>query len=1430
MENKRQKSVLFRGVVILVAFAMMLLFFPVNILSVFADDSSYLSDEEWTYITIDSIGEDSRTVTKGATYTVPNALIGGSTSWIIGDTTIEGTYMDEDESVILVSSSVDVTYNGVVVTTEGNVTEDGLTFEASKQGTYTITYTYTYSIDGEEYTNTYSIEVESELSSASINFSDNDENIMPSILDLSLAVDGDSYKDLYLQFPTVYDEDGDEVEDVKFYTSKPTGEDATGNYVVVTLIGGVNAEKLEISTDTDDDDNITALYVDGDVFGTAGAGNYVFTYSYYVDGNFITSTTKSVVVYAADNPYYTDYSLVIELSSDWTDSAQTGIESTLPSAVGVTSSSTTPASESVDVYYKVQVLYTSSKTESGYAELDPAIYNTDDENPVLYYDEDDGCYYLVDPTSFTPLEDGYYRFIYTITDFYGNTKSTTAGAYEFTNVQDSTSPTPIIYDASVVDKDNNPTYEDASYKLATRAYSNAVVIYAIGMEDNVSSVGDEGVELKRTIMTDDTETVLEIDGYDAYNLVFNYRSTGSTDGDSAYANLLANNYLIYRAIRDAKTDIDSDNDMLDWLKSNNYLIVIDNANADVIYELFKGYSIFDSSINNGDTLVAWLQEQTEETIAGLGFAYIDTDATFGARVADSGTGTGQYYIHYIAVDAAGNESDTYRAMRIVTEVDDEAPEITFSTTLQSVYRPSATITFNVPTASDNVDNYMLVETYYRYLDSDGKPVTVSDKNDVDISTYTLEQLLNDINDSDTAYTNNMTLAEYYSAYFDDGQTGDGAVNIGSGYIRLTDDSASTYSIDLSEAGESAVSLQIVVYVYDDSGNIGMYAQTIQITNSNDQYVPTLVSVEDVETSYAQGEEVTIPTITVADDAVAYMSFNINVTFTDDDGSSISITPYGYYSSNSVSSNGSGKYYVHGGSFVASYSGGTYQVSISVSDSKGNTIVVFVNYEVSSRIIIQAPTISSTLDKTQTLELDDYSLTDTIEIPVPTVTYQIDDSVTYDQKDDSSATFVVYGVDADGKVYDYSTTFGQYGSLSPRQLGVGEYDIIYTVTLKVYNQDYFTYVEDSYEGGVYTEGGYFTYSYGGTSGNKITILENGGYKIEFTGSSNVFYILNTESTDGSAHIYKISEEGKYVLVESGSADLTGTFLEDMDLELDEWFDNLKEYTLTSDTYVIIIQDTTGPTITEMEYPTAIDKDELSKSQEITVYGIEATDASGINVSKSSVSISVSYSSGTSASQTWSGEDAFEDQTYSVTTSNSDGTYTITYTVYDNEGNYNTKTYTFTVGDVTEPTITLAEDMIADSYEVGSTLTIDLEDLTITDNKALPDNFEYNDTYITITIVNSSTSEELEEDEASTETVKIYSLDEVGTYTVTITVDDAVGLTGTATASFEVASKTSDTSQIYQVIGIVLIVVSVLVLVGVVVYFIVSKVKLDKELKK
>lgn len=1437
MKVKRQnQSVFFRGIVLAFALAMAILCIPFDCWTALASMNIYT---DYSYMTIGKLNEDIKnTVVKGGDYNIHNAYIGGDSNFAIGkvanDTFLKdgGTIGTVDAGdVVLKESSVTVSYSTVGLQESATETDEvdvvvkdaaspiyyG-SFKAGRVGTYTIRYSYVYEIDGQKYTNAYELKVDSTFSTASINFESNSAAIIPSVYDLELAKDGGSYKDLTLPNPIIKDEDGKEAESVKYELAMPA--DKSGSVVIVSV---KNVAKSKALTETEMTKDANGNFViDGDIFGKAefGAGKYAVKYTYYIDGNYVTSTTKEFTVYAEgeNTKYYKDYNLELELASDWVDNGQTGVEATLPKATGVTSGETTPSDQAVDVYYKVKVYF----KETGSTEGHKALTKTD----AGYEEIIDADGYLVDASKFKPLKDGSYAFEYEIYDVYYVEGSATASlhkkssgypTYEFKDIKDETDPTPIVYDASqYVGANADKEKVDESYKLASRSTSNAVVVYAIGATDNVST---DGIELSRKIMTDETVSKLEIKDYDNFNLIFNYRNTTA---NSAYENLILNNPLIAKAV---PVTVDTDSEMVAWLKDNGYRIVVDNANAEKIFDIFNAEHYFDDKVTATEEAekkaeaIAWLK--SAESL-DAGFAYIDVDQTFGAASDDKGMGIGQYYIHYIAKDAAGNEKDVSKSMYVGTFTDEDIPEIKFATTLSDAYLPKTKVVFDAPTASDYYDNNMKVRTMYRYLANDGSVVEVKDEEGTTISTENLTELWADIED---VRVDGKLLTEKYAAY----HTG-----ADDGYVEITDKDAKSYTIDLAKAGSTATKLQIVTFVYDDKGNANIYGETVAISNAVDNAAPKfkqLGSEEDFVSTYEQGAEIALPEFTVYDDAVSYMNFEVSVYHTE---SNTKIATYDAVSKRNVlGESGVGTYTVTGGKFVASFAG-NYQARIAVKDSKNKTVVSFVNYTVTPRSIIQPPVLSAALEN-KTVQLDgdaNYDPTVGIELPNPSVSYDIPNSVTYDEfkanktiyetttsEEYLSTNLVVRGVDANGKATSPSTSFGEQGKFVPT--AVGEYGIVYTVELDVYNYKKFNFVEMGVTAeGDYTEGGYYTFSNNGATA-KVVLNDEGVYEVNL-GLSTV-YVAKDE--DDNVAVY--TDKGLTI-----SASIAGTALEGMAEEL---FTGIRRYTLTSDVYTIIVKDTTGPVINAEvyeNYEDSISPEEIESAvggYKLAINSIQATDKSGINVEKSKIVVSYKYVKGGSGSHTYSGKDAFANNiAYTIDASSSDsaldGTYTITYTVYDNNGNYTTKSKTISVGDNSAPEVTFPEELVAETFEIGQNLEIDLSDVQIFDENEPTEGFEP-----VVKLVNKSTSEEIK----YTETANVYTFEkfeEVGTYSLTITYTDAKGNEKATTFTIEVSAKSQDATSTYKVVGTILIVVSVLILAGVVIYFIASKVKLDKELKK
>lgn len=177
------------------------------------------------------------------------------------------------------------------------------------------------------------------------------------------------------------------------------------------------------------------------------------------------------------------------------------------------------------------------------------------------------------------------------------------------------------------------------------------------------------------------------------------------------------------------------------------------------------------------------------------------------------------------------------------------------------------------------------------------------------------------------------------------------------------------------------------------------------------------------------------------------------------------------------------------------------------------------------------------------------------------------------------------------------------------------------------------------------------------------------------------------------------------------------------------------------------------------------------------------------------------------------------------------YNIVYTAYDKAGNSTSKTYTIKIGDLIKPTLTVSDKIVKSSYKAGETITINVADIngensliSAKDNKST---FEGKDVKVELTL-NGSKLENLNtgDDKA---TKYIFKLEDAGEYSLTFTVTDEANWSDSVTKTFTIQDSETEAKTSTEIIGIVLIVVSVVVLAGVVVYFIVSKKKMDKLYK-
>ena len=178
----------------------------------------------------------------------------------------------------------------------------------------------------------------------------------------------------------------------------------------------------------------------------------------------------------------------------------------------------------------------------------------------------------------------------------------------------------------------------------------------------------------------------------------------------------------------------------------------------------------------------------------------------------------------------------------------------------------------------------------------------------------------------------------------------------------------------------------------------------------------------------------------------------------------------------------------------------------------------------------------------------------------------------------------------------------------------------------------------------------------------------------------------------------------------------------------------------------------------------------------------------------------------------------------------GIYTVTYKAVDLAGNSSTKTFEIKVGDVTAPTIVVDSKNVPSDCMIGDTISIDLSKLSTNDD--VDGSTEGVDAVdngrLEITLKGPDGTEVSWTKESG---IWSYEFDKAGDYTLTYSAKDKAGNTGDDVVyNFEVKSASNTSSISEKTWGVVLIVVSVALLAGVVVYFVKTKDAPDASEKK
>lgn len=265
------------------------------------------------------------------------------------------------------------------------------------------------------------------------------------------------------------------------------------------------------------------------------------------------------------------------------------------------------------------------------------------------------------------------------------------------------------------------------------------------------------------------------------------------------------------------------------------------------------------------------------------------------------------------------------------------------------------------------------------------------------------------------------------------------------------------------------------------------------------------------------------------------------------------------------------------------------------------------------------------------------------------------------------------------------------------------------------------------------------------------------------------------------------------------------------------------------YTIDVVNTLAPTIAN-EFK-EFEKLEKNASMSIPRVNVSTNGVNDVDWSKSKIEVLYNGSvyKTLELDKTYDTQDA-ENEAYNYTFRR-DGTYTIKYTVVDTVGNTATKSFAVKVGDTEKPTLELDSSIDFSDRKTGSTLVIDPAKITVKDNVDTGINL-FDD--LKIVVKNTTTGEEISNKFTNSTRVEgyEYNLSEVGTYQVTFTLTDEAGNVTTLVKEFAVTAEGADKEFPTEVLGIILLVLAILILGGVVAYFIITrkKVKTPEQIKK
>ena len=998
------------------------------------------------------------------------------------------------------------------------------------------------------------------------------------------------------------------------------------------------------------------------------------------------------------------------------------------------------------------------------------------ENVEVYYEikvtrdnEDVTADVINEDGKFKADAEGTYKFVYTVKDFYGNIADTTKTSFFIEKVKDSRSANVYMYDAGNTNAFNaeDNKYESAENLLKSQSANRNIVMYAVGGTDNM--VAKENLTLRREIKNNSSVTMFKVEekAYNEYNLIFAPAvASGETTMDNIYKQIVADNFEIYKQMLQAE---EGENDVTSPAEIKAFLAS-------------HNYLLVTTEENkfNDETIVTKDGEVTPADYIAAGFAYVKPENSKN-KVFTSQT----YSFYYYANDNINKEKSVYYTVKVDENMveETEVPTITFSSDLQVAYLPTDSFEFNVATANDTQDTRIKAVTAYRYLNSK-KEAMASNQ-----TTKTLNYVVKNSKDDTKWYAGKAT---------------NGVV---SSYGWYVDESKSTYSIDLANRPYNDVDgyaqyVEVLAYAIDDYGNAGFYSNIIEIANAEDVDMPELYKVEnapDGSIEYEAPMTITLPTLYFEDANTNYMHANVAVYKLTENGK---VRMQSSNMSTEFDNKFTDTYKVTAGSFHAS-TAGKYQVAVTVTDSGNHSVTTYFDYEVSGRVVIEEPEITNIS-------------ADTIKLDAGKSHYLVPPTI--DMGETEGYGFIGLSDDDSNVCTNYTTTvISATGDYTLDQYYFkGNETGLYQLQYKVYLLQYkLNAVKDAPVNG------------------DLFFDANGSLKFKYNDTEYFVYIDRVNANDeenptlantskqgigdsiSSAGLVELKKLVHSYAIESRVQTINVGGVE-MEVSLD---DNAYSDSYTGEVGPVQIVKPTNVSYNGSSYKTNNEKSTVTITK---TTGSTTTTIAELNFADWEEDVK------NNTDFVVNGKDVFLKLA-------GNGKYTIKYSIQAmdksglNVGSAKTMEYTFSYGDVIAPELELKSNLVKAKYHINDTMSINLAGISVSD-LGTTDKDKLLDSMVV----------ELENTDLEDGSVKLdpveegshaysYKFTKAGSYTLKITVTDEAGNKTTEKVSFEVTTEEKASVDVKEVMGGVLIGLSVAILAGVVIYFVVSKVKLDKKEK-